>query len=58
VLTCEPTEMQVLLLFILYQSAQQTVSKSKVKQSRNSPWRPVGLWDVKDPTLSRESAHS
>jgi hypothetical protein len=24
---------------------------------RNRPWRPVGLSDVKDPTLSRESAH-
>jgi hypothetical protein len=21
------------------------------------PWRPIGLWDVKDPTLSRQSAH-
>jgi hypothetical protein len=20
-------------------------------------WRPIGLWDVKDPTLSRQSAH-
>jgi hypothetical protein len=24
----------------------------------NIPWRPIGLWDVKDPTLSRQSAHS
>jgi hypothetical protein len=24
----------------------------------NRPWRPIGLWDVKDPTLSRLSAHS
>jgi hypothetical protein len=23
---------------------------------RNRPWRPIGLWDVKDPTLSRQSA--
>jgi hypothetical protein len=23
----------------------------------NRPWRPIGLWDVKDPTLSRQSAH-
>jgi hypothetical protein len=30
----------------------------KVKLSRNRPWRPIGLWDVKDPTLSRQSAHS
>jgi hypothetical protein len=21
------------------------------------PWRPVGLYDIKDPTLSRQSAH-
>jgi hypothetical protein len=25
---------------------------------RNRPWRPIGLWDVKDPTLSRQSADS
>jgi hypothetical protein len=24
----------------------------------NRRWRPVGLWDVKDPTLPRKSAHS
>jgi hypothetical protein len=24
----------------------------------NRPWRPIGLWDVKNPTLSRQSAHS
>jgi hypothetical protein len=23
---------------------------------RNRPWRSIGLWDVKDPTLSRQSA--
>jgi hypothetical protein len=28
---------------------------SKVKLSRNRPWRPIGLWDVKDPALSRQS---
>jgi hypothetical protein len=26
VLTCEPTEMQVLLVFLMYQSAQQTLT--------------------------------
>jgi hypothetical protein len=31
--------------------------KNKVKLSRNRPWRPIGLWDVKDPTLSRQSVH-
>jgi hypothetical protein len=25
---------------------------------RNRPWRPIGLRDVEDPTLSRQSAHS
>jgi hypothetical protein len=24
----------------------------------NRQWRPIGLWDVEDPTLSRQSAHS
>jgi hypothetical protein len=24
---------------------------------RNRPWRPIELWDVEDPTLSRQSAH-
>jgi hypothetical protein len=24
----------------------------------NRPWRPIGLWHVKDPTLSRQSAHT
>jgi hypothetical protein len=24
----------------------------------NRPWWPIGLWDVRDPTLSRQSAHS
>jgi hypothetical protein len=33
------------------------VSSSK-SYPRNRPWRPIGLWDVKDPTLSRQSAHS
>jgi hypothetical protein len=23
----------------------------------NRPWRPIGLWDAEDPTLSRQSAH-
>jgi hypothetical protein len=35
-----------------------SLEKKKVKLSRNRPWRPIGLWDVKDPTLSRQSAHS
>jgi hypothetical protein len=31
--------------------------KRKVKLPRNRPWRTIGMWDVKDPTLSRQSAH-
>jgi hypothetical protein len=23
----------------------------------NRPWRPIGLWDIEDPTFSRQSAH-
>jgi translation initiation factor 2 alpha subunit (eIF-2alpha) len=34
-----------------------TVSKKK-SYPHNRPWRPIGLWDVKDPTLSKQSAHS
>jgi hypothetical protein len=35
----------------------KNVKKKKIFP-RNRPWRPIGLWDVKDPTLSRQSAHS
>jgi hypothetical protein len=31
--------------------------KKKWSYPCNRPWRPIGLWDVKDPTLSRQSAH-
>jgi hypothetical protein len=30
----------------------------KYSYPRNRPWRPIGLWDVKNSTLSRQSAHS
>jgi hypothetical protein len=32
-----------------------TILERHIKKSypRNRPWRPTGLWDVKDPTLSR-----
>jgi hypothetical protein len=33
------------------------VDNFTVRQPVNKPWRPVGVWDVKDPTLSRQSAH-
>jgi hypothetical protein len=33
-------------------------SLNKIKTNRcNRPWRPVGLWDVEDPTMSTQSAH-
>jgi hypothetical protein len=31
--------------------------KKTVKLSRNRPWRPIGLEDVEDPTLTRQSPH-
>jgi hypothetical protein len=27
------------------------------KHIGNRPWRPIGLWDIKAPTFSRQSAH-
>jgi hypothetical protein len=33
------------------------IPEDSKKYSRNRPWRPIGLWDVKDPTLFRQSAH-
>jgi hypothetical protein len=36
---------------------KKIIKNEKVKPSSKRPWRPVGLWDVKDPTLSRQSAH-
>jgi hypothetical protein len=30
---------------------------NKVNKFRNRPWRPVGLWDFKRSTISRQSAH-
>jgi hypothetical protein len=33
-------------------------TSGSLSDSCNRPWRPIGLWDVEDPTLSRQSAHS
>jgi hypothetical protein len=33
------------------------VLKKKWSYPRNGPRRPIGLWDVEDPTLSRQSIH-
>jgi hypothetical protein len=32
------------------------VSSSKLSYPRNRPCKPIGFWDVEDPTLSRQSA--
>jgi hypothetical protein len=34
-----------------------TAALKKKSYPRYRPWRPIELWDVKDPTLSRQSAH-
>jgi hypothetical protein len=31
-----------------------TETTTELYLNRNRPWRPIGLWDVKDPTLSRQ----
>jgi hypothetical protein len=31
--------------------------KKRKGYDRSRPWRPIGLWDVKDPTMFRQSAH-
>jgi hypothetical protein len=36
----------------------KTIKSKKKSYLRNRPWRPIGLRGVKDPTLSRQSAHS
>jgi hypothetical protein len=55
-----------LLLLSLFQHFGSLISSKvhivldkseKVKLSRNRPRGPIGLWDVKDPTLSGQSAH-
>jgi hypothetical protein len=33
------------------------VAVKRQSYSCNRPWRPIGLWDVEDPTFSRQSAH-
>jgi hypothetical protein len=39
-----------------HQISRQTCTNSELISKSNRPWRPIGLWDVKDPTLSRQSA--
>jgi hypothetical protein len=47
----------VYVLPLIWETQFHTHIKVKVKLSCNSPWRPIGLWDVEDPTFSRQSAH-
>jgi hypothetical protein len=41
---------------LTYLSHTKSAWQDKRSYPRNRPWRPIGLWDVKDPTLSRQSA--
>jgi hypothetical protein len=41
---------------VLYRAALKEAQHSTAQCA--VPWRPLGLWDVKDPTLFRQSAHS
>jgi hypothetical protein len=34
------------------------LAKQKKSYPRNRPWKPIGLWYVEDPTLSRQPADS
>jgi hypothetical protein len=51
-LDVQGTSENLSLMWLLY-----LINKSKKKVSRNRPWKLIELWDVKDPTLSRQSAH-
>jgi hypothetical protein len=55
----EPCEQHVFLFSHGRAGSGRNVYSRQRKSSypRNRPWRPIGLWDVKDPTLSRQSAH-
>jgi hypothetical protein len=45
-------------LIVMLPSSRSFIFLRKVKSyPSNRPWRPIGLWDVQDPTLSRKSAH-
>jgi hypothetical protein len=41
---------------ILFENPLKLISLKAKGCPRNRPWRPIGLWDVKDLTLSRQSA--
>jgi hypothetical protein len=42
---------------IMRQMARSSPRIEKYSHPRNRPWRPLELWDVEYPTLSRQSAH-
>jgi hypothetical protein len=46
---CSPTS------FLFFSLLQEHRASTKHLQWK---WRPIGLWDVRDSTLSRQSAHS
>jgi hypothetical protein len=46
---------RIKLLCFLINYIYIRISKKQI-YPRNMLWRPIGLWDVKDPTLSRQSA--
>jgi hypothetical protein len=42
-------------VYLIYQHSR--VKEKKKSYPCNRPWRPIGLWDVEDPTFSRQSVH-
>jgi hypothetical protein len=41
---------------MLFVEFMEVIKKKKYSYPRHRRWRPIGLWDVEDPTLSRQSA--
>jgi hypothetical protein len=60
--TAAPTRLLMLLVLLLLSlvllSLLLLILLLCESYPRNRPWSPIGLWDVKDPTLSRQSAQS
>jgi hypothetical protein len=52
---CPSRAPDILLDFYFREVSEGRVSK--VSYPRNRPWRPIRLWNVKDPILSRQSIH-
>jgi hypothetical protein len=47
----------IVTFILVLEACHDLHSKKKKSYPSNRPWRPIRLWDVKDPTLSRQSAH-